>query len=124
MHKNHFHVIIKKYLRLDRVNVSATIRSSFIGKFLLTMSNNLYVSSLAWSTTDDSLPAYFATIGVVKSAMVIKDKMSGRSRGFGFVEMETEEAAAEAVTKLNETDLDGRTIRVAIAQPREDRSQA
>ncbi len=88
------------------------------------MSNNLYVSSLAWATTDDSLRDYFATLGAVKSAMVIKDKMSGRSRGFGFVEMETEEAAAEAVAKLNETDLDGRTIRVAIAQPREDRSQA
>lgn len=52
----------------------------------------------------------FATIGEVKSASVIKDKMSGRSRGFGFVEMMTEEAAAEAVAKLNDTDLDGRII--------------
>lgn len=88
------------------------------------MSNNLYVKSLAWATTDESLRDYFATVGTVKSAMVIKDKMTGRSRGFGFVEMETEEAAADAVAKLNDTDLDGRTIGVAIAQPREDRSQA
>jgi cold-inducible RNA-binding protein len=66
------------------------------------MQNNLYVSSLAWATTDDSLRAYFATIGEVNSASVIKDKMSGRSRGFGFVEMATEEAAAKAVDMLNE----------------------
>lgn len=88
------------------------------------MSNNLYVSSLAWATTDESLRDYFASVGAVKSAMVIKDKMSGRSRGFGFVEMETEAAAADAVAKLNDTELDGRTIRVAIANPREERSQA
>ncbi len=85
------------------------------------MSNNLYVSSLAWATTDESLRDYFATIGEVKSASVIKDKMSGRSRGFGFVEMATEEDAAKAVEMLNDTDLEGRTIRVAIAQPREER---
>lgn len=85
------------------------------------MSNNLYVSSLAWATTDESLRDYFATVGTVTSASVIKDKMSGRSRGFGFVEMETEDAANKAVEMLNNTDLDGRTIRVAIAQPREER---
>lgn len=85
------------------------------------MSNNLYVSSLAWATDDNSLRAYFATIGEVTSASVIKDKMSGRSRGFGFVEMATAEAAADAVAKLNDTDLDGRNIRVAIAEPREER---
>ena len=89
--------------------------------FQFVMQNNLYVSSLAWATDDNSLRAYFATVGEVTSASVIKDKMSGRSRGFGFVEMATEEAAAEAVAKLNETELDGRTIRVAIAQPREER---
>jgi len=87
------------------------------------MQNNLYVSSLAWETTDETLRDYFATIGEVKSASVIKDRMSGRSRGFGFVEMATEEAAAEAVAKLNDTELDGRNIRVAIAQPREERPQ-
>lgn len=93
----------------------------YLEKIQSLMQNNLYVSSLAWATTDDSLRAYFATIGEVKSAMVIKDKMSGRSRGFGFVEMATAEAAADAVAKLNETDLDGRNIRVAIAEPREER---
>jgi RNA recognition motif-containing protein len=85
------------------------------------MQNNLYVSSLAWATTDESLKAYFQTVGTVTSASVIKDKMSGRSRGFGFVEMSSEAEANAAVEKLNNTDLDGRTIRVAIAQPREDR---
>lgn len=85
------------------------------------MQNNLYVSSLAWATTDESLKAYFQTVGTVTSASVIKDKMSGRSRGFGFVEMSSEAEASAAVEKLNNTDLDGRTIRVAIAQPREER---
>lgn len=85
------------------------------------MQNNLYVSSLAWATTDDTLKAYFETIGAVNSASVIKDKMSGRSRGFGFVEMASAEDAAKAVEMLNDTDLDGRNIRVAIAEPREER---
>lgn len=93
----------------------------YLENFQFVMNNNLYVSSLAWATDDNSLRAYFATIGEVTSAMVIKDKMSGRSRGFGFVEMATEQAAADAVAKLNETELDGRTIRVAIAEPREER---
>jgi RNA recognition motif-containing protein len=109
------------YFMPDRENVSAKYGRVLSGESPIIMQNNLYVSSLAWATTDDTLRAYFATIGEVKSASVIKDKMSGRSRGFGFVEMATEEAAAEAVAKLNETDLDGRIIRVAIAQPREER---
>lgn len=91
------------------------------GESPIIMQNNLYVSSLAWATTDDSLKAYFQTIGTVNSAMVIKDKMSGRSRGFGFVEMASAEEAAKAVDMLNNTDLEGRTIRVAIAEPREER---
>jgi RNA recognition motif-containing protein len=87
------------------------------------MSNNLYVKSLAWGTDDEALRAYFQTVGTVNSASVIRDRDTGRSRGFGFVEMSTSEEAAKAVETLDNTDLDGRTIGVAIAQPREERPQ-
>jgi RNA recognition motif-containing protein len=87
------------------------------------MSNNLYVKSLAWATDDAALRDYFQTVGNVVSASVIRDRDTKRSRGFGFVEMSTPEEAAKAVEMLDNTDLDGRTIGVAIAQPREDRSQ-
>jgi RNA recognition motif-containing protein len=87
------------------------------------MSNNLYVKSLAWGTDDEALRAYFQTVGTVNSASVIRDRDTGRSRGFGFVEMGTSEEAAKAVETLDNTDLDGRTIGVAIAQPREERPQ-
>lgn len=84
---------------------------------------NLYVSSLAWATNDDSLRAHFAAVGAVKSAAVIMDKMTGRSKGFGFVEMENDADAAKAVETLNNSELDGRAIRVAVARPREERPQ-
>lgn len=87
------------------------------------MLNNLYVKSLAWATDDESLKAYFQTIGTVVTASVIRDRETGRSRGFGFVEMSTPEEATKAVETLDNTDLDGRTIGVAIAQPREERPQ-
>ena len=85
------------------------------------MTNKLFVGSLAWGTTDDTLRNHFAQIGNVLSANVIKDKYSGRSKGFGFVEMETEELAKEALEKLNESELDGRKIIVNEAKPQEPR---
>lgn len=85
------------------------------------MSVKLFVGSLSWDTTDESLSAFFAKVGTVVSATVIKDKFSGRSRGFGFVEMSSEEEANQAIEQLNEQELDGRVIKVNIAKPKEDR---
>lgn len=81
----------------------------------------LFVGSLAWATTDDTLQAHFATCGTVASAKVITDRDSGRSKGFGFVEFEDDKEADAAVEKLNGSELDGRTIAVNEARPREER---
>lgn len=85
------------------------------------MGNKLFVGSLSWDTTDDSLRTLFATVGSVVSARVITDKFSGRSRGFGFVEMATPEEAEKALNELNGKDLDGRAINVSEAKPQENR---
>lgn len=85
-----------------------------------TMIKKLYVGNLSWETTDESLSSAFAQAGNVISATVIKDKFSGRSKGFGFVEMEEAEANA-AVEMWNEKELDGRNIKVNEARPMEDR---
>lgn len=81
----------------------------------------LFVGNLSWSTTDDSLRAFFAQVGTVESARVVMDKMTGRSRGFGFVEMPNAEEAQKAIAELNEKDLDGRNIRVNEALPEGER---
>ena len=82
---------------------------------------NIYVGNLSYDTNDDSLRKAFEGFGEVASATVVMDKYSGRSRGFGFVEMPTKSEAIAAISGLNETELDGRTIRVNEARPREDR---
>lgn len=82
---------------------------------------NLFVGSLAYATTDDTLKAFFETVGPVSSARVITDRDSGRSKGFGFVEFEDEANNQKAVDQLNGQDLDGRAIAVSIARPKEDR---
>ena len=84
------------------------------------MAKKLYVSSLAWATNDDTLRNAFAAAGTVSSASVVMDKMSGRSRGFGFVEMASDAEADAAISMLDGKDLDGRTIHVAVARPKED----
>ena len=81
----------------------------------------LFVGSLAWATTDDSLQAHFAAAGTVASAKVVTDRESGRSRGFGFVEYEDDAEADKAIETLNNSELDGRTITVNEARPREDK---
>ncbi|MDO5462830.1 MAG: RNA-binding protein [bacterium] len=78
---------------------------------------DIYVGNLAYATTDDSLRAAFAAYGEVASAEVKKDRMSGRSKGFGFVEMPNVEEANAAIAALNESDLDGRNIRVNESNP-------
>jgi len=85
------------------------------------MATKLFVGSLAWATTDDSLRDFFAQVGTVESASVVMDRETNRSRGFGFVEMSSEDEAKAAVDKLNNTDLDGRAVSVSEAKPREDR---
>lgn len=81
----------------------------------------LFVGSLPWAVDDAKLTQIFAQAGNVVSAQVVKDRETGRSRGFGFVEMSTEEEAQAAVNNLNGTDVEGRKIVVNIARPREDR---
>ena len=81
------------------------------------MAAKLFVGSLSWDTTDESLNAFFATAGTVVSATVIKDKFSGRSRGFGFVEMSSDEESKKAIETLNGQTLDGRAIVVNEAKP-------
>ena len=84
------------------------------------MSKNLFVAGLSYDTTNDTLNKHFAELGTVRSAQVIIDKYTNRSKGFGFVEMSTEEEANAAMEKLNSSTLDGRTIVVKEAKPREE----
>lgn len=81
------------------------------------MSVKLFVGGLSYSTSSERLRETFAGAGSVESASVVTDRETGRSRGFGFVEMATEEEAKEAVSRLNGTMLDGRQIKVEIAKP-------
>lgn len=85
------------------------------------MAVKLYVGNLSYQTTSDQLSSLFTQYGTVVSATVIMDKFSGRSKGFGFVEMETEEAANAAIEGLNGQDLEGRALRVNVARPLEER---
>ena len=86
------------------------------------MNNKLYVGGLPYSVTDTQLEEPFAAHGTVESARVITDRMTGRSRGFGFVEMSSPEEAEEAIQKLNGTDLEGRSLTVNEAKPKQPRS--
>ena len=79
---------------------------------------NIYVGNLSWSMTDEDLTNLFTEYGTVTSGKILKDKMSGRSKGFGFVEMEDDEAAKTAIANLNETEVMGRKIIVNESQPR------
>lgn len=85
------------------------------------MKKKLYVGGLSYDTTDESLLNLFTQAGEVASAAVITDRYSGRSRGFGFVEMAEEEGARKAIEELNGAELDGRNIIVAEARERSDR---
>ena len=82
------------------------------------MSKRLFVGRIAWGTTDQTLKAHFEQVGQVESANVIMDKMSGRSKGFGFVEMASDADATTAIEKLNNSELDGRKIVVSEARPK------
>src|ERR1700720_252766 len=83
------------------------------------MPTKLYVGNLAYSVTNEDLEGLFSQAGKVESAVVVSDKFSGQSRGFGFVEMADSNDAARAIEEFNETELKGRNIRVNEARPRE-----
>ena len=85
------------------------------------MAQKLYVGGLPYSTTEDALRDYFAQAGSVQSATIINDKMSGRSKGFGFVEMSSDEEAQNAISMFHGKEFEGRTLTVNEARPLEDR---
>jgi cold-inducible RNA-binding protein len=85
------------------------------------MQQNLFIGSLAYATTDDSLKAFFEQIGPVAAARVMTDRETNRSRGFGFVTFENEGDNQKAIDQLNGQELDGRAINVSLAKPREER---
>jgi RNA recognition motif-containing protein len=85
------------------------------------MGKKLFVGNLTFKTTGADLESLFATVGTVESASVISDRETGRSRGFGFVEMGSQSDASKAVAELNGRDVDGRQINVAEAKERESR---
>lgn len=87
------------------------------------MAKNIYVGNLAWAVTDDDLRELFSQFGAVKSAQVIQDKETGRSRGFGFVEMPDDTEAAKAIAELNGRDSGGRPLTVNEARPKVDRDR-
>lgn len=83
---------------------------------------NIYVSNLGFNVQDEDLKDFFTPYGGVTSAKVINDKFTGKSRGFGFVEMPDDEAAKKAIAALDGGSVDGRMIKVTEAKPKEDRS--
>lgn len=85
------------------------------------MSKNLYIGNLPYSMDNNQLKDLFSEAGAVESANVITDKLSGRSKGFGFVEMSSDEEGQKAIELFNDKEVDGRNIKVNEARPREER---
>jgi RNA recognition motif-containing protein len=85
------------------------------------MANKLYVGNLSYRTEQESLRSLFAQFGDVVSAVILTDRDTGRSRGFGFVEMGDADSASAAIEALNGTEFEGRTLKVNVAREREDR---
>ncbi|HNV97335.1 MAG TPA: RNA-binding protein [bacterium] len=85
------------------------------------MSTKLYVGGISYNTREEGLKEHFSQAGTVTSVAIITDKMTGRSKGFGFVEMETEDEAKSAIEMFNGKELDGRQLTVNEARPKEDR---
>jgi RNA recognition motif-containing protein len=87
------------------------------------MGKKLYVGNLPYSATEDSLKEAFSRFGTVESVAIITDRDTGRSKGFGFIELSTKQEAAEAIGKMDGAELDGRTIKVSEARPQEPRDR-
>lgn len=81
------------------------------------MANKLYVGGISYNTTEDGLKEYFSAAGTVTSVNIITDKFSGRSKGFGFVEMSSDEEAAQAIEMFDGKEFDGRSLKVNQARP-------
>ena len=88
------------------------------------MSMKLYVGNLALETSGENLRQHFAQVGTVQTATVIEDRDTGRSRGFGFVEMSSKEEGEAAIAQFNGNDLDGQSLKVNVAKPRENRNES
>jgi RNA recognition motif-containing protein len=84
---------------------------------------NIYISNLSFDVNDSDLRELFEEYGAVSSAKVITDKFSGKSRGFGFVEMNNDEEGQKAIDELNQAEYDGKVINVSVAKPREERPE-
>jgi cold-inducible RNA-binding protein len=87
------------------------------------METKLYVGNLTYGTTEADLQTMFAQSGVVKSVQIIKDRDTGQSKGFGFIEMTTQEEAQNAIKALSGKEVDGRALTVNLAKPREERGR-
>ena len=87
------------------------------------MSQTLYVGGISYNTNEDALKNYFSEAGTVESAQIIMDRVTGRSRGFGFVTMASEEEGQKAVELFNGKEFDGRNLTVNVARPKTDRPQ-
>lgn len=85
------------------------------------MAKNIYVGNLPFSTSNEDLEEVFAEYGTVTSAKIIRDKFTDRSRGFGFVEMENDDEADKAISSLNGSEMEGRTLKIDEARPRKSR---
>ncbi len=83
--------------------------------------NKLYIGNLPYNTTDEALKEHFSQAGAVTSVSIIKDKFSGRSRGFGFVEMSNAEEANNAIETLDGKDFEGRSLKVNLSAPKEEK---
>ena len=87
------------------------------------MSKKLYIGNISYRTNEEGLRELFSQVGPVDSVAVITDRETGRSKGFAFVEMATDEGAQQAIQRFNEYEFEGRQLRVAEARPREDRPE-
>jgi RNA recognition motif-containing protein len=97
------------------------VRNPKVGKGKKLMSMKLYVGNLSFDTSKNELQTLFAQTGTVESVSLIEDRETGRSRGFGFIEMSTKEEGAAAIEKLNGQELGGRSLKVNVAKQRESR---
>jgi RNA recognition motif-containing protein len=88
------------------------------------MGKKLYVGNLPFSATEDSLKEAFSQFGTVESVAIITDRDTGHSKGFGFIELGTQQEAADAISKMNSSEMDGRTLKVAEALPQTPRENA
>jgi len=87
------------------------------------MSKKVYVGNLPFSATEDSLKEAFSQFGTVESVNIITDRYTGQSKGFGFIELATKQEAAEAISKMNSADMNGRTLKVSEAHPQDSRGK-